>query len=128
MTHAMPSKIGLNEWDIRYGQLKEDGLQEPSYGGILRRHFDDGDCRLGTVPVIAYSFPGITAFYPDGAWWIPCVMQLSAGLLEVADSLGINESFCPVRAMIGAFVTGNHFRCRTCSSAVPVLRATTFRP
>jgi len=64
---------------------------------------------LGTVPVMAYSLPEVVAFYPDGAWWIPCVMELSAGLLSIADSLGINESFCPVRAMLGAFVTGAHF-------------------
>ena len=64
---------------------------------------------LGTVPVLAYSLQNLVAFYPDGAWWIPCVMELSAGLLEVADSLGIDESFCPVRAMLGAFVTGAHF-------------------
>ena len=64
---------------------------------------------LGTVPVMAYSLPGVIAFYPDGAWWIPCVMEMSAGLLKIADSLGINESFCPVRAMLGAFVTKAHF-------------------
>ncbi|MBN1975259.1 MAG: 2-hydroxyacyl-CoA dehydratase [Sedimentisphaerales bacterium] len=64
---------------------------------------------LGTVPVMAYSFDNMTAFYPDGAWWIPCVMELNAGLLEIADSLGIDESFCPVRAMLGAFATGAHF-------------------
>jgi benzoyl-CoA reductase/2-hydroxyglutaryl-CoA dehydratase subunit BcrC/BadD/HgdB len=64
---------------------------------------------LGTVPVMAYSSPDLVAFYPDGAWWIPCVMELSAGLLGIADSLGIDESYCPVRAMLGAFVSGNHF-------------------
>ena len=64
---------------------------------------------LGTVPVMAYSLPNTVAFYPDGAWWIPCVMQLSAGLLAEADKLGIDESFCPVRAMLGAFVTEAHF-------------------
>jgi benzoyl-CoA reductase/2-hydroxyglutaryl-CoA dehydratase subunit BcrC/BadD/HgdB len=64
---------------------------------------------LGTVPVMTYSFENVVAFYPDGAWWIPCVMELSAGLLEIADSLGIDESFCPVRAMLGAFITGAHF-------------------
>jgi len=64
---------------------------------------------LGTIPVIAYSLPRVTAFYPDGAWWIPCIMELSAGLLGIADSLGIDESFCPVRAMLGAFETGEHF-------------------
>jgi len=64
---------------------------------------------LGTVPVMAYSSPRLTAFYPDGAWWIPCVMELDAGLLEIADSLGVDESFCPVRAMLGAFATEAHF-------------------
>ncbi len=64
---------------------------------------------LGTVPVIAYSLDNLVAFYPDGAWWIPCVMELTAGLLQIADSLGIDESFCPVRAMLGAFVTEAHF-------------------
>jgi len=64
---------------------------------------------LGTVPVMAYSLNNVVAFYPDGAWWIPCMMELSAGLLDIADSLGIDESFCPVRAMLGAFVTGDHF-------------------
>jgi len=64
---------------------------------------------LGTVPVMAYSFDNLVAFYPDGAWWIPCVMEFSDGLFDIADSLGIDESFCPVRAMLGAFVTGEHF-------------------
>ena len=64
---------------------------------------------LGTVPVMAYALENVVAFYPDGAWWIPCVMELGAGLLSVADSLGVDESFCPVRAMLGAFVTEAHF-------------------
>ena len=64
---------------------------------------------LGTVPVMAYSLPSVVAFYPDGAFWIPCIMELSAGLLHVADSLGIDESFCPVRAMLGAFLTQSNF-------------------
>ncbi len=64
---------------------------------------------LGTVPVIAYSFENMVAFYPDGAWWIPCLMEHSAGLLAIADSLGIDDSFCPVRAMLGAFVNEAHF-------------------
>lgn len=64
---------------------------------------------LGTIPVMVYSIPDTIAFYPDGAWWIPCIMEMSAGLLAEADSLGINESFCPVRAMLAAFITGNHF-------------------
>ena len=64
---------------------------------------------LGTVPVLAYSLPDVVAFYPDGAWWIPCIMEHSAGLLARADSLGIDESFCPVRAMLGAFESEAHF-------------------
>ncbi len=64
---------------------------------------------LGTVPVMAYSLDNLVAFYPDGAWWIPCVMEANSGLLQIADSLGIDESFCPVRAMLGAFITEAHF-------------------
>ena len=146
-----PRQISLNEWDDLYQELKKNGLPEPSYGGPLGRHVEDGDFRLrklkfdnsseslrlwnfllteedrlreareegkiivgtmkdlGTIPVLAYSLPNVVAFYPDGAWWIPCIMELSAGLLGIADSLGIDESFCPVRAMLGAFITGAHF-------------------
>lgn len=64
---------------------------------------------LGTVPVMAYALPDTVAFYPDGAWWVPCIMEQSTCDLRVADSLGIDDSFCPVRAMLGAFVTGQHF-------------------
>lgn len=64
---------------------------------------------LGTVPVMVYALENCRAFYPDGAWWIPCVMEMGAGLLQVADQLGIDDSFCPVRAMLGAFVTEAHF-------------------
>jgi len=64
---------------------------------------------LGTVPVMAFSLPSVVAFYPDGAWWTPCLMESGDGLLAIADSLGIDESFCPVRAMLGAFVNRAHF-------------------
>ena len=64
---------------------------------------------LGTVPVMAYALSELVAFYPDGAWWLPCVMEFGTGLLEIADALGAGESFCPVRAMLGAFVSGAHF-------------------
>jgi len=146
-----PQQITLDQWDVRYAELRAAGLSEPSYGGPLRRHLTDGDMRLahlrydnspaalrlwnfllteedrlraaraggarivgamkdlGTVPVMAYSLDNVAAFYPDGAWWIPCMMELSAGLLDIADSLGFDESFCPVRAMLGAFVTEEHF-------------------
>ncbi len=64
---------------------------------------------LGTVPVIAYSDPGVTAFYLDGAWWLPCLLESSAGLLDQAEALGAGPGLCPVRALLGAFVTGAHF-------------------
>ncbi|MFC1479350.1 2-hydroxyacyl-CoA dehydratase subunit D [Planctomycetota bacterium] len=146
-----PKQITLKEWDTRYKELCDSGMEEPFYGGPLSRHVEDGDLRLnellydnsaaslrlwnfllteeerlkharaqgkkivgamkdlGTVPVMAYSLDNTVAFYIDGAWWIPCVMELSAGLLQIADSLGIDESFCPVRALLGAFLTEAHF-------------------
>ena len=58
---------------------------------------------LGTVPVMAYSLPGVRAFYPDGAWWTPCLMECSDKLLQQAETMGIDASFCPVRAMLPAF-------------------------
>ncbi len=64
---------------------------------------------LGTVPVMAYSLPHVRAFYPDGAWWTPCLMECSDGLLQQAETLGIDGSFCPVRAMLSAFQNGEHF-------------------
>jgi benzoyl-CoA reductase/2-hydroxyglutaryl-CoA dehydratase subunit BcrC/BadD/HgdB len=64
---------------------------------------------LGTVPIMTYSFDNLVAFYPDGAWWLPCIMECGTGLLEIADSLGIDDSFCPVRAMLGAFVSRQNF-------------------
>jgi hypothetical protein len=64
---------------------------------------------LGTVPVMAYSLPGLRAFYPDGAWWTPCLMECGDGLLREAEALGIDASFCPVRAMLAAFQNGEHF-------------------
>jgi len=147
-----PRKLTLDEWDARYAELTRSGLQEPSYGGPLRRHvvrerdlrlrhlrFDNSAASLrlwnflltenqrlaearaqgdkivgamkdlGTVPVMAYSLPGVRAFYPDGAWWTPCLMECSDGLLQQADALGIDASFCPVRAMLPAFQNGEHF-------------------
>ena len=64
---------------------------------------------LGTVPVMAFSLPGVRAFYPDGAWWTPCLMECSDGLLLQAEHLGIDASFCPVRAMLPAFLNEEHF-------------------
>jgi hypothetical protein len=64
---------------------------------------------LGTVPVMAYSLPGVRAFYPDGAWWTPCLMECSDKLFQQAEAMGIDASFCPVRAMLPAFENGEHF-------------------
>jgi benzoyl-CoA reductase/2-hydroxyglutaryl-CoA dehydratase subunit BcrC/BadD/HgdB len=64
---------------------------------------------LGTVPVMAYSFSNLVAFYPDGAWWLPCLLEGGDELLAIADSLGIDDSYCPVRAMLGAFVNKKRF-------------------
>lgn len=64
---------------------------------------------LGTVPVMAYSLGNLVAFYPDGAWWLPCLLEGDDSLLKFADSVGIDESFCPVRAMLGAFLSQGRF-------------------
>jgi benzoyl-CoA reductase/2-hydroxyglutaryl-CoA dehydratase subunit BcrC/BadD/HgdB len=98
------SAAALRLWNFLL--TEEDRLRQARQSGkMLIGTMKD----LGTVPVMAYAFENLIAFYPDGAWWIPCVMELSTGLLEIADSLGIDESFCPVRAMLGAFVTESHF-------------------
>jgi benzoyl-CoA reductase/2-hydroxyglutaryl-CoA dehydratase subunit BcrC/BadD/HgdB len=98
------SPAALRLWNFLL--TEEDRLQAARAGG---KKLVGAMKDLGTVPVMAYSLDNVTAFYPDGAWWIPCVMELNAGLLQIADSLGIDESFCPVRAMLGAFVTEAHF-------------------
>jgi len=64
---------------------------------------------LGTIPVMAYALDDVVAFYPDGAWWLPCIMENQTDALEVADAMGVDESFCPVRAMLGAFANRAHF-------------------
>jgi hypothetical protein len=64
---------------------------------------------LGTIPVMAFSLAGMRAFYPDGAWWTPCLMECGDRLLDQAAALGIDGSFCPVRAMLAAFENGEHF-------------------
>jgi benzoyl-CoA reductase/2-hydroxyglutaryl-CoA dehydratase subunit BcrC/BadD/HgdB len=64
---------------------------------------------LGTVPVIAYASPRAVAFYPDGAWWIPCLMEMSEGLLRIADAAGFGDEVCPVRATLAAFLNRAHF-------------------
>jgi len=64
---------------------------------------------LGTVPVMVYAMDHAVAFYPDGAWWTPCMMHASTCDLALAAAAGLDESFCPVRAMAGAFLSGRQF-------------------
>lgn len=87
----------LSEYE-RLSRAKQDGKR---IIGVMKD--------LGTVPVMCYSAPNVSAFYPDGAWWIPCIMEMSDKLFHIADSLGADEHFCPVRAMLGAFVNKEHF-------------------
>ena len=98
------SPAALDLWNFLL--TEEDRLQQArAEGNKIVGAMKD----LGTVPVMAYSLPGVTAFYPDGAWWTPCLMEFGSGVLHVADSLGIDECFCPVRAMLGAFAAKKHF-------------------
>ncbi len=64
---------------------------------------------LGTIPILVNALPQATAFYPDGAWWLPCFKARQTRLLAVADTQGATEGFCPVRAMLGAFALQCHF-------------------
>ena len=41
-----PRRITLEAWDVRHTELCAAGLEEPAYGGSLRRHVADGDLRL----------------------------------------------------------------------------------
>ena len=64
---------------------------------------------LGTVPIVVDAFANAVAFYPDGAWWLPCFKEQQTRLLDTVDALGIGDGFCPVRAMLGAFELKCHF-------------------
>ncbi|MBM4142588.1 MAG: 2-hydroxyacyl-CoA dehydratase [Lentisphaerae bacterium] len=98
------SPAALRLWNFVLTEYER--LEEARAGGeIIVGAMKD----LGTVPVMAFALKGVRAFYPDGVWWMPCLMQGGDGLMETADALGIDESFCPVRAMLGAFVTGSQF-------------------
>ena len=59
------SVAALRLWNFLL--TEEDRLHQGRAGGkkIVGTMKD-----LGTVPVMAYSFDNVTAFYPDGAWWI----------------------------------------------------------
>jgi len=99
-----PAPASLRLWNFLL--TEEDRLREARAAG----HKLVGAMKdLGTVTVLAYAYPRVTAFYLDGAWWIPCIMEMSEGLLGVASAHGAGEGMCPVRAMLGAFVTRRHF-------------------
>lgn len=102
--HFDNSPAALRLWNFLL--TEEDRLHEARKAGkkIVGAMKD-----LGTVPVMAYALPELVAFYPDGAWWLPCVMEFGTGLLEIAEHLGAGETFCPVRALLGAFVSQAHF-------------------
>ncbi|MGO8698171.1 MAG: 2-hydroxyacyl-CoA dehydratase [Limisphaerales bacterium] len=98
------SPAALRLWNFLL--TENDRLREARAGGekIVGTMKD-----LGTVPVMAWSLPGVRAFYPDGAWWTPCLMECSDRLLQKAENLGLDASFCPVRAMVPAFQNDEHF-------------------
>ncbi len=98
------SAAALRLWNFVLGE-EERLAAARAAGDVLVGAVKD----LGTVPVLASALPATRAFYLDGAWWIPCVMELSAGLLAHADRCGIDESFCPVRALLGAYHAEGHY-------------------
>ena len=86
---------------------EEDRLHEAVRCGQAARRHDEGP-RHGAghgLSPCRTSWPSTrTARGGSRASW-----SSSTRLLEIADSLGIDDSFCPVRAMLGAFVSQAHF-------------------
>jgi hypothetical protein len=80
---------------------------------------------LGTLPVLVNAYQQAVAFYPDGAWWLPCFKEQRTELLPVAEALGAGEGLCPVRAMLAAFELGYHFP--LCSSVAQARSVMTLR-
>ena len=76
---------------------------------------------LGPIPVLAGALPHVLPFALDGAWWIPCLMEQSDGLLQQADALGVDASFCPVRAMLGVYLPPPPGAVATCHYPPPDL-------
>ncbi|MEN6450318.1 MAG: 2-hydroxyacyl-CoA dehydratase family protein [Thermoguttaceae bacterium] len=97
--HMDNSPAALRLWNFLCSE--EDRLHQARAEG---KHLIGAMKDLGTIPVMAFSLDDAVAFYADGAWWLPCLMENGTGMLELADRYGIDESFCPVRAMLGAFV------------------------
>ncbi len=63
---------------------------------------------LGPLAPLVYSFPGVTAFYPECHWWTPFLYE-SNDLFEAAARRGIGEDCCFVRAALGAFAKNCYF-------------------
>jgi len=63
---------------------------------------------LGTVPVIALSFPDCVPFYPECIWWTPFFNE-STVLLDMATKLGAPEAACFSRAILAAFFKKAYF-------------------
>lgn len=98
------SAAALRLWNFLL--TEEQRLQEHRKAG----HLIVGTLKdLGTVPIMVYALPNAVAFYPDGAWWLPCVQQLGGGQLAAADRLGAGERLCPVRALLGSLELGTDF-------------------
>jgi hypothetical protein len=90
-----PSPAALRLWNFLLSE--EDRLHQARQAGQkLVRTMKD----LGTVPVLAYASPRLVAFYPDGAWWIPCVMELSDGAEAIVVSRIPGASHCAYEARI----------------------------
>jgi benzoyl-CoA reductase/2-hydroxyglutaryl-CoA dehydratase subunit BcrC/BadD/HgdB len=118
-----PLSRHVTDGDTRLRQLKLDNSEAAlglwnlllSENQRLRQYRADGRKiiatmkDLGTVPVMVYSLDNLVAFYPDGVWWTPCLMEQHEGLFELAARYGLDESYCPVRAMLAAFVNAAHF-------------------
>ena len=75
-------------------------------GQEARRH-DEGSRHRAGHGVLAGQSGGLLSRWRMVAA-MPC-WRAAAELLEIADSLGIDDSFCPVRAMLGAFVSRERF-------------------
>jgi len=80
----------LSEWERIY-RARQNGMKVIALMGDI-----------GALAPLVYSFPGTVAFYPDCLWWTPFMMQ-SWELFDEAQSAGLGEDCCFVRAALGGF-------------------------
>ena len=64
------SPAALRLWNFLCSE--EDRLRQARAEG---KHLVGAMKDLGTIPVMAYSLDDTVAFYADGAWWLPCLME-----------------------------------------------------